>query len=137
MISLALALLFSLPAAAPLLTVYETEGRQIAACAEYAYTHDERAIAVDLGLDGSGQQVIGTLECDDYAHDVVQEPAFRKWYAQQARIHGLSPDPDDRRHFYDYRGLYRDMLDGAAEYDGKFWPDEYRLPGHPDFAQKR
>jgi hypothetical protein len=138
MISLALALLFSTPPTAPLLTVYETEGRQIAACAEYAHTHDERAIAVDLGIDGSGQQVIGSLECEDIAIDVIREPAFQKWYARTARMYHLSPDPDDRRHFYDYRGLFRDRLDGSApDFEGPLWPDMYRLPGHPDFAQKR
>ncbi len=117
------------------MSVYETQGRQIKACAEYAFTGDEHAIEVYLGVDGSGAEVIGTLECEDYAVDVVTEPLFQKWYARKAKMYHLNPDPDDRRHFYDYRAYWRDLRNGKTEPGDSeiLWPDRYRLVGHPDF----
>jgi hypothetical protein len=85
----------------PTLTAYETQGRYIAACQEYDQTGNQKAIEVDIG---SGD-VVGYLECSDYADDVAQEPAFRAWYATMAKRLHLNPDPDDRRHCYDYRAF--------------------------------
>ncbi len=120
------------------MSVYETQGRQIKACAEYAFTGDESAIEVYLGVDGSGVEVIGTLACEDYALDVVLEPLFQKWFARMAQMHHLNPDADDRRHFYDYRAYWRDLRDGKiapGDDEGRLWPDRYRLVGHPDFRK--
>ncbi len=101
------------------MSVYETQGRQIAACMEYGRTGDQHAIEVYLGVDGTGAEVIGTLACDDYAEDVAMEPAFRAWYARVSQILGIDNDPDDARHCYDYRGFYREMLAGKFKSPAK------------------
>ena len=62
--------------------------------------------------------------------DGVDEDEFRKWYAERAKKWGLSPDPDDPKHFYDYRAAF----ENGAEPDPKdgHWPSEYKLEGHPN-----
>jgi hypothetical protein len=37
---------------------------------------------------------------------VVDENAFRPWYAERAARLGLNPNPDDPKHFYDYRSAF-------------------------------
>jgi hypothetical protein len=113
----------------PTLTAYETQGRYIAACQEYDQTGNQKAIEVDIG---SGD-VVGYLECSDYADDVAQEPAFRAWYATMAKRLHLNPDPDDRRHCYDYRGFYRAMVEGKAQAPqrrGDRFPSYWELACH-------
>ena len=61
------------------------------------------------------------------------EAMFSVWYGAWAKTLGLNPDPDDPRHFYDYRNAF---LAGAnpklSPEDFKFhWPDEFKLKGHP------
>ena len=46
------------------------------------------------------------------------EAAFQAWYRQYAAQAGVSPNPDDPKHQYDYRGLYRAILSGEAEAPG-------------------
>jgi len=38
--------------------------------------------------------------------DPEQEGLFMDWYAQKAGQYGLDPNPDDPRHYYDYRAAY-------------------------------
>lgn len=57
------------------------------------------------------------------------EPSFRRWYATVARTHGLSPDPDDPQHFYDWRAAWRAGATADAE---RHWPSRFKQPGHPD-----
>lgn len=56
------------------------------------------------------------------------EQKFRKWYARQAAELGLDPNPDDPRHFYDWRAAYRS---GAAADTAGHWPSEFKHPLHP------
>lgn len=62
-----------------------------------------------------------------------EETKFQDWYAQWAQKAGLNPNPDDPRHYYDYRAAYMagaepqiDPADGLLH-----WPSEFKLEGHP------
>lgn len=59
------------------------------------------------------------------------DPAFRQWYAQMSRDHGLSPDPDDPAQFYDYRAAFKA---GAAPDASGHWPSTFKKPGHPNMV---
>lgn len=41
---------------------------------------------------------------------------FDQWYAQVAVKNSLYADPDNKRHFYDFRGLYADMRAGKVPF---------------------
>jgi hypothetical protein len=56
------------------------------------------------------------------------EGAFRSWYAGHANRWGLNPNPDDPKHFYDYRSAYKA---GASPDDTGHWPSDFKLEGHP------
>ena len=53
---------------------------------------------------------------------------FQDWYAGHAASLGLDPDPDDPRHFYDWRAAYKA---GAAPDASGHWPSEFKREGHP------
>lgn len=55
--------------------------------------------------------------------------AFPDWFAAQAQKHGLNPDVDDPRHFYDWRKAW---VAGAEPDAHGRWPSKFRLAGHPD-----
>lgn len=55
---------------------------------------------------------------------------FNTWYAKRAKKYGLDPNPDDPRHFYDYRAAYKAGADIDPE--TKHWPSQFKKPGHPN-----
>ncbi len=56
------------------------------------------------------------------------EAEFQAWYAKRAEAQGLDPNPDDPRHFYDYRAAHA----AGAEPDASgHWPSAYKTEGHP------
>ena len=59
-----------------------------------------------------------------------EEQRFQEWYAEKAKQFKLNPNPDDPRHFYDYRAAYL----AGAEPDPLtgHWDSKYKLPGHPN-----
>lgn len=62
-----------------------------------------------------------------------QEQKFQDWYRGWAGRMGLSPDPYDPRHFYDYRAAFmsgaQPSIDPAT---GELhWPSQFKLAGHP------
>lgn len=59
------------------------------------------------------------------------EERFRAWYAAQAQQLGITADPDDLRHFYDYRGAW---MAGTTPDKTGHWPDTFKTPGHPTFS---
>jgi hypothetical protein len=134
MLTLALTLALQTTSAAPprVLTVYEQEGTYAIACAAYLETGDESRIAIDIG-DGE----TSTLDCQDYPESMeivaanAKERTFRAWYATASKRLGLSADPDDRRHCYDYRAFFSAMRDGKAHEPrrGKRFPREFEWPG--------
>lgn len=59
------------------------------------------------------------------------ESSFRSWYGGWSKQLGLNPDPDDPRHFYDYRAAHRA---GARPNAEGHWPSEFKRPGHPNLV---
>lgn len=68
----------------------------------------------------------------------AEEAEFRDWYREMAAINRLCPDPDDPRHYYDYRGYWKECRPtrgshGTLTEHGDYrFPDRYKLPGHPN-----
>lgn len=63
---------------------------------------------------------------------------FDDWYDSLAKHIGLDPDPDDPRHFYDWKGLYRDVSSGkfgASINSRADLPNGYRRPVPSYFIQ--
>jgi hypothetical protein len=58
-----------------------------------------------------------------------EETQFQGWYSDVSRRTGLSPNPDDREHYYDYRRAWQDGVPVPSE--GSHWPSRYKLRGHP------
>jgi hypothetical protein len=102
----------ALPVADPL-SAYAAQGDYILACAAYLESGDVTFLAVDIG-----EGEIGTLECEDYPEAMpivaarAREKAFRAWYAKASKRLGLSANPDDPRHGYDYRKFFDAMRAG-------------------------
>lgn len=67
--------------------------------------------------------------------DAVFEESFQKWYAQMAMLQGVSMNPDDPEHYYDYRGWYKSGISGGRDWhdEGRMHgPDDFKMPGHPN-----
>lgn len=62
-----------------------------------------------------------------------EEKGFRKWYKGHADKWGLAPDPDDPKHFYDYRGAFKA---GAKPDKTGHWPSKFKKKGHPTYHLK-
>ena len=56
------------------------------------------------------------------------ELKFKDWYGTYAKKLKLNPDPDDPKHFYDYRSAYKA---GAKPNKGGHWPSQFKTKGHP------
>jgi len=65
---------------------------------------------------------------NDSAYKLAQEAAFRRWYDQVATLRGLSPNPNDPLHFYDYRAAF---AAGARPDAYGHMPSQYKTIGHP------
>ncbi len=57
-----------------------------------------------------------------------EEKKFQSWYKKQATKTGLNPNPDDKRHYYDYRRAYRA---GVEPDPNNHWPSKFKDPNHP------
>jgi hypothetical protein len=53
---------------------------------------------------------------------------FNEWYSGIAKQGNLSKDPNDPKHFYDYRAAYEA---GAKPDTSGHMPSDFKLPGHP------
>jgi hypothetical protein len=62
--------------------------------------------------------------------DLEAEFGFRNWYLPMAQRLGISPNPDDPEHHYDYRALYRDSGQ-QPDKAGDHFPSIYKTEGHP------
>ncbi|KKK78258.1 hypothetical protein LCGC14_2845370, partial [marine sediment metagenome] len=62
------------------------------------------------------------------------ESAFQTWYKRWAQTTGIDPNPDDPRHFYDYRAAYRaEAKPEISPDDGKYhWPSQFKSLHHPN-----
>jgi hypothetical protein len=54
---------------------------------------------------------------------------FLDWYSDIAERSNLSPNPDDPRHYYDYRAAYKS---GAELDEKKHLPSEFKHDLHPN-----
>ena len=63
----------------------------------------------------------------------TDEQNFQTAYRIMATKWGLNPNPDDPKHFYDYRALYRDTGKLEPDSTGHF-PSKYKKEGHPDLV---
>ena len=58
-----------------------------------------------------------------------EDDEFSRWYSDIAEKSNLSPDPDDPRHYYDYRAAYEA---GADLDERKHLPSEFKHDLHPN-----
>ena len=54
---------------------------------------------------------------------------FSEWYSDIAKESNINPDPDDPRHYYDYRSAY---IAGATLDKEKHLPSEFKHDLHPN-----
>lgn len=59
----------------------------------------------------------------------VDETKFQRWYAGHAKATGISANPDDPQHQYDYRAAF---AAGAQPDAAGHWPSEFKRAGHPN-----
>lgn len=62
-----------------------------------------------------------------------EERRFQLWYNGWARKTKIDPNPDDPRHFYDYRGAFRAGATPSMDpEDNRYhWPSAFKREGHP------
>ena len=58
-----------------------------------------------------------------------EDVEFSHWYSDIAEKSNLSPDPDDPRHYYDYRAAHEA---GAGLDERKHLPSEFKHDLHPN-----
>jgi len=68
---------------------------------------------------------MGLLKEDNKSENEIK---FRIWYYDWAKKLGLNLNPDDPKHFYDYRKAFEA---GAEPDETGHWPSEFKLEGHP------
>ena len=63
-----------------------------------------------------------------------KEQDFQKWYKARAKKAGISEDPDDPMHAYDYRRAFDAGVEPqVSPDDGKHhWDDRFKLDNHPE-----
>ena len=63
-----------------------------------------------------------------------EDPAFMEWYTERAEKSGISQDPDDPEHYYDYRAAHKAGAEPTYNKEiGKWkWPSEFKHDLHPD-----
>jgi|TARA_R100001530_G_scaffold133677_1_gene107435 hypothetical protein len=57
------------------------------------------------------------------------DPGFSAWYAGVSNRSGVNPDPDDPRHYYDYRAAYEE---GAELDEDSHLPSRFKHDLHPN-----
>lgn len=57
------------------------------------------------------------------------DEGFRRWYSTRASSLGLSPNPDDPQHRYDYRAAF--AAGGEPDAEGH-WPSQFKADDHPN-----
>jgi hypothetical protein len=63
----------------------------------------------------------------------LAERMFQADYAKYAKQTGMSSNPDDPEHFYDYRALFQDTGKISPDDSGHL-PSKYKLEGHPNLV---
>ncbi len=61
------------------------------------------------------------------------EAQFQFWYNHWAKKTGINPDPDDPKHYYDYRRSYIHGFNPEPNDEGIYkWPSKFKHDLHPD-----
>jgi len=84
--------------------------------------------AAGAGLSGA-LQAAQSFRSGKTGQPLPAEKEFQDWFKGQAKKLGLNPDPDDPRHFYDWRAAF---AAGAKPDAQGHWPSEFKLDGHPN-----
>jgi hypothetical protein len=71
-----------------------------------------------------------TIPAGPFTLGPTEESAFQDWYSGWAQKLNLNPNPDDTKHFYDYRAAFKAGAEPTAKSDWH-WPSEFKLEGHP------
>lgn len=51
-------------------------------------------------------------------------------------IHGLNSNPDEKEHYYDYRGYWKNGPEPMSLFTLEHLPDKWKTPGHPSFSDE-
>lgn len=63
----------------------------------------------------------------------MTEDEFQTWYRKIAQETGISLNPDDPEHHYDYRAAHRAGARPERQDDGSYhWPSEFKAKDHPN-----
>ena len=64
----------------------------------------------------------------------TEDPGFSEWYSEQAEKTGIDPNPDDPRHYYNYREAYEAGEEPTYNEDLKKWkwPSQFKHDLHKD-----
>ncbi len=63
----------------------------------------------------------------------MDEKEFQKWYSKWAKKTGIDPNPDAPRHYYDYRGAYKEGIEPKIADDGLYhWSSKFKHDLHPN-----
>jgi hypothetical protein len=63
----------------------------------------------------------------------MKEDDFQQWYSKWAGQLGLSANPDDPAHHYDYRAAYQAGATPQPDKSGEWhWPSEFKAKDHPN-----
>jgi len=58
-----------------------------------------------------------------------EEQKFQSDYSNYAKNTGMNKNPDDPKHYYDYRGLWKDT--GSLPGKGEHGDSRFKIEGHP------
>lgn len=90
-----------------------------------------------LNDDGSKYKTGGENEIELTKLTPEEERIFQMWYKGMATRSGMSLNPDDKEHYYDYRGYWKNISKDKHIWDNKgHFYDTYKLPGHPTFSDQ-
>ena len=84
----------------------------------------------NIVIKGTGQTA--TQDIEKKRKELFQkdeENSFQDWYAEWVSKLNLNPNPDDPRHYYDYRAASKS---GATPDESGHWPSEFKLLNHPN-----
>jgi len=95
---------------------------------------NEQLSGIDRGVG------IGEIISDDELKQLIkfnnpeEEKAFQDWHLGWSRKTGVNPDPDDSRHYYDYRAAYKAGAEPKlSEKDNTYhWPSKFKSMNHPN-----
>lgn len=63
--------------------------------------------------------------------DTPEEARFKNDYATYAKNTGMSANPDDVEHYYDYRGAWKSGVDLTKVKPEDHLSSQFKLEGHP------